>query len=82
MNNCEFKVGDLVRVNSSYVRGVERAALGWRSARREVCNDDIGIVVSTAPHPRWPHLITVYWSILQKEVELQRAHLAHINEKA
>lgn len=82
MKKHEFKKGDLVRVNSSYVRAVERASLGLRPSTCEICNDDIGIVVSTAPHPRWLHLISVYWSILQKEVEFQRAYLEPINEKA
>lgn len=72
MKKHKFKKGDLVRVGQLYGGAIFKEPL----------ESDVGIVVNTAPHPRWPHLISVYWSILQKEVELQRVYLEPINEKA
>jgi hypothetical protein len=79
MNKHEFKKGDLVKVNSSYVRFVQRAAIGLRSARREICNDDVGIVLDIMR--LWPGVVFVYWSVRQRRIKIRTEFLEPINEQ-
>jgi hypothetical protein len=87
MKKHEFKVGDLVRVNSSYVGVVaaRRADIlanpGPRRARLEVCKDDVGIVLDTKFYSRWPQIVSVYWSVRQREGKIRTEYLESINEQ-
>ena len=79
MKNYEFKKGDLVRVNTSYVDYINSFQIDRRM--RTLCGD-IGIVLGTSfCKEQWPRQVSVYWAGFQRKVKMRTVYLGPINEE-
>jgi hypothetical protein len=86
MNKHEFKKGDLIKVNSSYVDYTNSFSDYTNSfsidrIMRTLCGD-VGIVLGTKFYKeQWQPTVSVYWVGFQRKVEMRTEFLEPINEK-